>query len=96
MGVDPGTLKATIEQYNRGCERGYDELLGKDRQYLVPLRTPPYYAIKISLHLLVTHGGIRVNHHMQVVDGRGIPIEGLYALVWMRAGPVEIHTTSGF
>ncbi|WP_258359583.1 FAD-dependent oxidoreductase [Moorella sulfitireducens] len=87
--VDPQALRLTVEHYNNCCERGRDDIFGKDQRYLLPLRNPPYYAIKIELHLLVTHGGIRANHNMQVVNSQGNPIRGLYV-----AG-VEVGGTGG-
>jgi fumarate reductase flavoprotein subunit len=79
IGADTATLKATIDEYNTFCEHGYDALFAKDRRYLLPLRRAPYYAIKGEAHLLDTMGGIRVNEHMEVLDGLDKPITGLYA-----------------
>jgi fumarate reductase flavoprotein subunit len=79
MGVDPGVLKATIEEYNTVCDRGYDPIFGKDRVYLKPLRTPPFYAMKSRPGMLTTMGGIRINEHMEVVDKDDDPIPGLFA-----------------
>jgi fumarate reductase flavoprotein subunit len=45
MGADPKVLKATIEEYNADCDRGYDPIFAKDKRYMVPFRTPPYYVI---------------------------------------------------
>jgi fumarate reductase flavoprotein subunit len=51
----------------------------KDRAYLMPLRTPPYYAIKCGLGLVTTHGGVKINHQMEVLNLQDTPIRGLYA-----------------
>jgi fumarate reductase flavoprotein subunit len=45
----------------------------------MPLRTPPYYAIKCGVDYLDTIGGIRINEQMEVLDKQGKPIPGLYA-----------------
>jgi len=79
MGVDSRVLKATIEDYNTACEHSYDPIYGKDRVYLKPLRTPPYYAIRCYPGLLTTIGGIKINEHMEVLDKKDNPIWGLYA-----------------
>jgi len=79
IGVAPEVLKSTIDEYNSSCDRGYDEIFVKDRRYLLPLCTPPYYAIQCCLNLLTTHGGIKVNHHMEVLNHQDSPIKGLYA-----------------
>lgn len=79
MGADPDILKATIDEYNAACDKGHDDIFAKDKKYLLPLRTPPYYAIKCHLILQVTHGGIKVNENMEVLDRDGKPIPGLFA-----------------
>jgi fumarate reductase flavoprotein subunit len=78
-GSDPEVLKDTIAEYNRCCDRGYDEIFGKERKYLQPLREAPYYAVRGIAVLLDTVGGIRINERMEVLDGEGNSIPGLYA-----------------
>ena len=79
MGVDPGALTATIDEYNAGCERGHDPVFGKDRRYLWPLRKPPFYAIQGQTNISDTIGGIKINEKMEVIDTEDNPIPGLYA-----------------
>jgi fumarate reductase flavoprotein subunit len=79
MGVDAKVLKATVADYNKACEHGYDPIYGKDRVFLKPLRTPPYYAIRCYPGLLTTIGGIKISEHMEVIDQHDNPIPGLYA-----------------
>jgi NADPH-dependent glutamate synthase beta subunit-like oxidoreductase len=79
MGADPDVFSETIEDYNNCCERGRDGLFAKDPAYLVPLKRPPYYAIRANSDFLDTIGGIRINHRMQVLDTEDTPIPGLYA-----------------
>jgi fumarate reductase flavoprotein subunit len=79
IGVVPEVLKATVVEYNGFCDRGHDEMFTKDPKYLLPLRTPPYYAIKCYSGFLGTIGGIKINHHMQVINQQNNPIPGLYA-----------------
>ena len=40
---------------------------------------PPFYAIQCGIEALVTHGGIKVNQHMEVLNEKNYPITGLYA-----------------
>ena len=75
----PEVLKAAIDEYNTFCAQGHDGLFVKDPRHLFPLRTPPYYAIQCGLNLMTTHGGIKVNHRMEVLDKQDISIPGLYA-----------------
>jgi fumarate reductase flavoprotein subunit len=79
MGVPPDLLQATIDEYNAGCDSGND-LFGRDKRSLSPLRTPPFYAITAGLTLLVTHGPIKTNKKMQVLDTKEDPIPGLYVV----------------
>jgi fumarate reductase flavoprotein subunit len=79
IGANPEILESTIEEYNANCDSGYDPIFNKNRKYLVPLRTPPYYAIKARADFLSTIGGIKINEHMEVLDKKGNPIPGLYA-----------------
>jgi flavocytochrome c len=79
MGTKPETLKKTIEEYNVCCDQGHDAVFTKDRKYLEALRTPPYYALKCYPRFLGTIGGIKINHHMEVLNQEDEPISGLYA-----------------
>jgi fumarate reductase flavoprotein subunit len=79
IGISPDTLKITIDEYNACADRGYDNIFNKERRYLLPLRTPPYYALKCRPIFLETIGGIKINHHMSVLDGDDYPIPGLFA-----------------
>jgi len=79
MNVDPNVLTATVAEYNGFCEKGHDDLFAKERRYLRPLRGPRFYAAKARTVLLVTLGGIRINHRMEVLDKKDRAIPGLYA-----------------
>jgi fumarate reductase flavoprotein subunit len=79
IGATPKVLKSTIDEYNFFCDQKYDDIFVKDRKYLVPLRTPPYYAIQCCIDYVATHGGIKINHHMEVLNHQDKPICGLYA-----------------
>jgi fumarate reductase flavoprotein subunit len=99
IGCDPKALKATIEEYNTFCNQGYDPIFAKERRYLMPLRTPPYYAIGGSSRgLLDTVGGIKINEHMEVLDKQDNPIPGLYAAGvcaggWQAIGYCGVYTS---
>ena len=86
IGAVPKVLKDTIDGYNLSCDRGYDEVFSKDRRYLLPMRTPPYYALKCYQGFLGTIGGVKINHHMEVLNQHDDPIPGLYAVGTMAGG----------
>lgn len=79
IGARPEALKAEIDEYNSYCDHGYDEIFAKERRFLVPLRNPPYYAIRYGIHIIDTIGPVRINQHMEVLDKQDNPISGLYA-----------------
>jgi fumarate reductase flavoprotein subunit len=79
MGANPAVLKATIDEYNLACDDKHDALFAKDRKYLLPLRTPPFYAVRGHLGLCDAYGGIKINEKMEALDADDNPIPGLYA-----------------
>jgi fumarate reductase flavoprotein subunit len=80
MGARPETLKATIDEYNDACEHGYDKIFNKDRRFLIPLSTPPFYAIRCYPIFLSAQGGIKINHRMEVLNDNYDAISGVYAV----------------
>ncbi|MEJ2110608.1 MAG: FAD-dependent oxidoreductase [Acidobacteriota bacterium] len=78
--MEPAALKATVDEYNRFCEDKHDDLFAKDPRYLRPLKGPKFYAVKAHTIFLGTMGGIRINHHTEVIDKKGAVIPGLYAV----------------
>jgi fumarate reductase flavoprotein subunit len=72
-------LRATIDEYNRYCSQGHDELFAKDRRYLRPLVGPRFYAVRGRAVFLGTMGGIKVNERLEVLDKKDVVIPGLYA-----------------
>jgi 3-oxosteroid 1-dehydrogenase len=42
--------------------------------------TPPFYAVSVSIGALGTKGGPKVDQHARVIDVRGTPFGGLYAV----------------
>jgi fumarate reductase flavoprotein subunit len=79
IGADPGTLENTITDYNRYCHRGWDDEFYKNRRFLQPLKMPPFYALRCTQAHHGTIGGIKINHHMEVINTNSIRIPGLYA-----------------
>ena len=93
-GIDPGGLQATVERFNRTAEHGEDPEFGKGGNVynrfngdpahrpnpcLEPLRTPPYYAVRVIPGDLGTFMGIKTDAFARVLDETRAPIPGLYA-----------------
>jgi fumarate reductase flavoprotein subunit len=77
--VPADNLKATVDRYNELASLGRDLDFGKNPARLTLTNTPPFYAGKVPLGLLVVVGGLDVNPRLQVLDKEGGVIPGLYA-----------------
>jgi len=77
-GLPKGNLLDTISSYNQMIETKSDPEFG--RTYLEdPIKTAPFYALKVHASVLVTFGGIKVNRELQVLDADNKPMPGMYA-----------------
>ena len=94
-GIDPGGLSATVDRFNRAAERGEDPEFGKGGNVynrfngdpghrpnpcLEPLRTPPYYAVRVIPGDLGTFMGVKTDARARVLDEAQSPVPGLYAV----------------
>jgi fumarate reductase flavoprotein subunit len=78
-GVDCEGLLHTVEEYNRFCAHGYDEVFNKNRTYLRPVSSPRFYAARHLPAAYGSLGGIKINHRAEVLDKQWQKIPGLYA-----------------
>jgi fumarate reductase flavoprotein subunit len=78
--VEPVRLQATVDEYNRFCEKGHDELFAKNPKYLRPIKGPQFYAVRARTVFLGTLGGIKINQKTEVIDKKERTIPGLYAV----------------
>jgi fumarate reductase flavoprotein subunit len=78
--IDPQKLQSTIDEYNRFCAQGRDELFVKNPVYLRPIKGPRYYAVRAKTVFLGTLGGIKINQRTEVIDKQDKVIPGLYAV----------------
>ncbi|MEP6872759.1 MAG: FAD-dependent oxidoreductase [Burkholderiales bacterium] len=94
-GIDPTGLEQTVAAYNVGAVRGEDTEFGRGRttfnRYLAdpanqpnpcvaPLRSGPYYAVKVIMGDLGTFDGIQTSVVGEVLKRDGSAIAGLYAV----------------
>ena len=87
LGIAPGALKTTINEFNTDIEKhGYDTKFGRRQQGMMDvneppkkLDKPPYYGIKCKVCLTSMKGGLKINPKNQVIDQFGDVIPGLYA-----------------
>lgn len=95
IGVDPHKLSATIARFNENAAKGedpdyrrgeaaYDKMYGDPsvtpNPCLRPLYQGPFYALPIYPGDIGTNGGLLTNAKAQVIDKKGKPIPGLYAI----------------
>ena len=80
-GTPPARLAATIDTYNADCDDGVDRAFEKATSRRRPLRTPPFYAIRMTAGVVaITNYGLRIDAHAQVLrEGDGRPVPGLFA-----------------
>lgn len=74
---------ASIERYNQLCEIGLDEDFGKEKQLMIGVTQPPYYAYageKTIGHMHCNGSGIAIDENGQVLSRADYrPIPGLFA-----------------
>lgn len=105
MGVVKETFVKTMTDYNAGAKTGTDSF-GKSKNFLVPMETGPFYALKIYPKTMGTFGGVKTNENFQVLREDGSIINNLYAggecanrilynQVYMSGSAVQFAATSG-
>lgn len=79
-GLDPAALEATVARYNEFCHNGLDEDFDKEAEYMAPIETPPFYIFRQDMSFWTSIGGIDTDRQMRVVNVKGEPVPGLYAV----------------
>jgi 3-oxo-5alpha-steroid 4-dehydrogenase len=87
IGVEKEKMLRTVEEYNVSVQTPDGDLLGKSKEYCIPVSQPPFYAIDISITRSgisavrgITLGGLRVDGETgMVLNEKGTKIQGLYA-----------------
>jgi fumarate reductase flavoprotein subunit len=78
-GINAAGLKKSVEEYNKACETGRDEIFHKRPLYLRPVKQPNFYAGRAFPSAYGSLGGIKINHRTEVVTKDQDVIPGLYA-----------------
>ena len=74
------TFQNTMAEYASACAQGDGQDLSVPKSGgLIPLNTPPFYAIRTLPGITFTYGGAKVNNRAEVLDTANQPIPGLYA-----------------
>lgn len=78
LGLDPKTLAATVDEYNRYAKDGKDPLFSR-KAVKGAIDQGPYYGFICTPVAIATLGGLHVNAQMRVLDVYQKPIKKLYA-----------------
>ncbi len=83
LGLPEGSLKQTLDAYNRHAAAGTDPEFHKYEKWLQPLVEPPFAAIDCSIgtapFMGFTLGGLRTSVKGEVLTEDGATVPGLYA-----------------
>lgn len=81
--LEPGSLVATIAEFNRHAAEGKDPYFHKSEEWLRPLLNPPFAALSYCRGDIKTHaftlGGLATKPTGEVLNADGQAITGLYA-----------------
>ena len=104
IGVDPATLRATVDRWNGHVDKGADEDFHRgERRYdqwlgditregrhmtLGRIDRAPFYAVEVVPGDVSTYGGVVTDEHSRVLRADGQAIEGLYATGVSTASPM--------
>ncbi len=77
-GLNPETLKATVDRYNELCDLGEDKDFNKNAQYMERVDAP-YYILKLPAVITDGYSGVKINENAQVISTDGEVIPGFYA-----------------
>jgi fumarate reductase flavoprotein subunit len=79
LGVQPETLRNTVDEYNALVDAGEDTVFLKKAEYLRRIDQGPFYGFRVKGSAVNMFGGIHINSNVEVVRPDGSVIEGLYA-----------------
>lgn len=79
MGVPVEEFVGTVERWNTAVANGDDEQFHRPTDTLIPIDTPPFYAVKCCPEVLNTDGGPRRDEFARILDIDGDPIPGLFS-----------------
>lgn len=77
MGVPADVFVATVKRYNELCAKKHDDDYYKLPNYLKPIETAPFFAIRSHMATDGVFGGLDADENVNVLNA-GQPVEGLY------------------
>ena len=95
-GMDPDTLKATVDTYNGYVQSGKDEEFGRPADFMtMEIGDGPYYLVEQKPRFATTMGGLVVNDLLEVQNTSAKTITGLYAAGEVIGGVMGDDSPSG-
>ena len=95
-GMDPETLKATVETYNGYVQSGNDEEFGRGADFMtMEIGSGPYYLVEQKPRFATTMGGLVINDSLEVQNTSGETVSGLYAAGEVVGGVMGDDSPSG-
>jgi len=91
MEMDPKSLKATVDRYNKMKADNEDVDFGTPARLMKYIKKPKFYAVKVFPSSFISLGGPQINTKMQVMTKNNKPVQGLYS-VGCDAGGVHSDT----
>ena len=77
--MDADSLCDSVIRFNGFCASGEDKDFQREKETLMAVETPPFYALPLFPGGPNTKGGLKANEKRQVVDWKGSVIPRLYA-----------------
>ena len=79
IGCDRNILQATIDRYNELCEQGRDVDFFKPAEYMLPIKTAPFFALETHIASDGVFGGLDIDEWTHVISD-GQVVTGLYCV----------------
>lgn len=67
QGLDAAALEATVARYNELCDKGEDDDFDKEAEFMIPVKTGPFYILRQDMAFWTSIGGIDTNRKMEVI-----------------------------
>lgn len=78
LGLEPAAVEETVRQFNANAKEGKDPAFGR-KKAMGTIEAAPFYGGKLTVTVVESFGGVRINTKAEVLDAYGKPIPGLYA-----------------
>ena len=78
--IDAVELNATVQSYNAAYNKGESPEFDTPFEAMYPVKNGPFYAGEISICIIGSLVGLKVNENCEILNSADVPIEGLYGV----------------